>query len=118
MTADPRPAPASRPGLAYWLLALVAIPAAGVPVISYVQFSARGGGFHNGIWLESVAVIALLAAGALGWLPRLRRLPRRARLGWVLTGAALAVAFAYGYAFALLVGALIIGCTFFDQCLT
>jgi hypothetical protein len=118
VTTDPRPAPASRPGLAYWLLALVAVPAAGVPVISYVQFSARGGGFHDGIWLESVAVIALLAAGALGWLPQLRRLPRRARLGWVLTGVVLAVVLAFGSFVAFFVGALIIGCTFFDSCLT
>ena len=112
------PTPTSRPGAAYWLLVLVGLPAAGVEVILKVQFSARGGGFHGGIWLVSVAVIALVAAALLPLLPRLRAMARRARVCWALAGAALAVLLAYAYTVGLFLAVLIIGCRFFGDCLT
>ena len=94
VNAMPSPTSTRRPGAAYWLLALLAVPVAGVLLTLYVVLARES--FAAGVWIGSGAAVAVLAAAALGFLPRLRRMPRRARAAWTLGGAVLAVALTAG----------------------
>jgi hypothetical protein len=107
-----------NPGTAFWLLVLLGLPALGVVVISLVLFGPGGGGFHGTRAIVCAVAGAPLAAAVLGWLPRLRRMARRARWGWALSGVALAFVLSGGYTAALVLAALIYACEFGESCLT
>jgi hypothetical protein len=114
VNATPSPTSSRRPGAAYWVLALLAVPVAGVLLTLYVVLARES--FAAGVWVGSGAAVAALAA-ALGFLPRLRRMPRRARAAWTLGGAVLAVALTAGGLAALYVLAMTAACSVGGNCL-
>jgi hypothetical protein len=115
VNAMPSPISPRRPGAVYWLLALLGVPLVGVFLTLYVILARES--FAAGIWVGCGAAVAVLAAAALGFLPRVRRMPRRARAAWTLGGAVLAVALAAGELAGLYVLAMTAACEAGGNCL-
>jgi FtsH-binding integral membrane protein len=104
-----------RPGAAYWLLTLLALPLAGVLAAIALTYATD----DVTIALAGAAVLlALLSAAVLPRLRRMRALTSGVRAGWTAIGVVLTVVLAGAEVFGLLLAVLVLSCRFGGTCLS
>jgi hypothetical protein len=104
-----------RPGLAFWLLSLVALPPVGVVLTLAVILSRNA--FSADVWLLSGAGVVALGAVGVAWLPRGAGMARRAHAAWAAAGGAIVLALTAGEVAGLYVLAMTAACGAGGNCL-